>query len=243
MLVLRSLIFNTVFYLNLVIWLIVALPCFLLPRRVLYRMGAAWARCNIRLMRVIVGTKVEFRGIEHIPEGGLLVAAKHQSFWETFALLPLFADAAFVLKKELTWIPLFGWYALKTKMVPVDRDGGISAVKAMTAKAREAVDAGRQLVIFPEGTRRAPGAPPDYKSGTGHLYRRLNKPCLPIALNSGLFWPRRQFMRYPGTIIVEILPPIPPGLSQNEFSEKLQGAIEHASDRLCSEGLKSREVA
>lgn len=239
MLVLRSFLFNALFYVNMVAWLIAALPCFVMPRRVLYWVVAAWARFNVWLMRIVVGTKVEFRGLENLHQGGVLVASKHQSFWETFALLPLFDDAAFILKKELTSIPLFGWYAMKARMIPIDRDGSISAVKQMTAKAKTAVEAGRQLVIFPEGTRRAPGAEPDYKPGANHLYRRLGKPCIPIALNSGLFWPRRRFMRYPGTIVVEILPEIPPGLKQDEFSERLQDVIETASDRLWREGLQS----
>lgn len=232
MLALRSLLFNILFYTNIVVWQVALVPAFLMPRAFLNRCFQLWALSNMWLMRVTVGTRVEFRGTENIPKGGLLVASKHQSFWETFALLPYFDDAAFVLKRELSWIPFFGWYAMKARMVPVDRGGSITAIKAMSKKAREATDEGRQLIIFPEGTRRAPGAAPDYKQGVIHLYRRLGKPCLPVALNSGLFWPRRRFMRYPGTIIVEFLPPIPPGLAQKEFSERLQNAIESASNRL-----------
>lgn len=239
MLVLRSVVFNVLFYINIVLWLVAAIPCFALPRRYLQALIVAWARCNMVLMRAVVGTRVEFRGLENIPPGGLLVAAKHQSFWETFALLPLFDDAAYVLKKELTYIPFFGWLTLKARMVPIDRNGNISAVKSMMAKAKTLIDGGRQLVIFPEGTRRAPGAEPDYKAGTVALYRRLGAPCLPVALNSGLFWPRRRFLRYPGTLVVEVLPVIPAGLKADEFSKTLQGSIETASNRLWQEGLKS----
>ncbi len=241
MLIFRSLLFNILFYLGILICLIVALPCFVLPRRAICRVIATWARVNMMMMRVVVGTRVEFRGREHLPEGGLLVASKHQSFWETFALLPLFSDGVYVLKKELTRIPFFGWYALKAGMIPIDRSGTVSAIKEMMVKGKAAGDAGRQVIIFPEGTRRAPGAEPDYKAGTAYLYRRLGKPCLPVALNSGVFWPRRKFLRYPGTIIVEFLPPIPAGLKPEEFSNAMQEAIETASTRLWHEGMRERD--
>lgn len=242
MLALRSLLFNILFYINLVLWQIALVPTFLMPRVALNRCFQLWARSNMWLMRITVGTRVEVRGLENIPKGGLLVASKHQSFWETFALLPYFDDAAFVLKRELSWIPFFGWYAMKARMVPIDRGGSITTIKAMSKRARETTDEGRQLIIFPEGTRRAPGAEPDYKQGVIHLYRRLGQPCLPVALNSGHFWPRRRFMRYPGTIIVEFLPPIPPGLPSKEFSGRLQDAIETASDclRLEAEGSETK---
>ena len=165
-------------------------------------------------MRVVCGIKVEYRGLEKIPPGALLVASKHQSLWETFALLPLFSDPAFILKRELQWIPFFGWYAWKAGMIPVDRGRRAQALADMTERARASSARGRQIVIFPEGTRRAPGAEPSYKFGIVHLYGETGIACLPIALNSGLFWPRRSFLRYPGTIVAEVLDPIAPGLEQ-----------------------------
>jgi len=242
MLALRSLLFNILFYANILLWQIALIPTFFMPRRVLNRCLQSWARSNMWLMRMVVGTRVEFRGIENIPKGGLLVASKHQSFWETFALLPYFDDPAFVLKREPNWIPLFGWYSLKARMVPVDRGGSITAIKAMSKKARETTDQGRQLIIFPEGTRRAPGAEPNYKQGVIHLYRRLGQPCLPVALNSGQFWPRRRFMRYPGTIIVEFLPPIPPGLPPKVFFGRLQENVETASNKLMEEANRNARI-
>jgi 1-acyl-sn-glycerol-3-phosphate acyltransferase len=165
------------------------------------------------------------------------VACKHQSLWETFALVPLFEDPTYILKRELTWIPLFGWYVWKADMVPINRRGGALALVEMNARAKKAVDDGRQILIFPEGTRRPAGAPPAYKFGVAHLYASLGVPCVPVALNSGLFWPRRQFTRRPGTIVVEILEPIAPGLPRDAFFHQMQDQIETASRRLSLEGL------
>jgi 1-acyl-sn-glycerol-3-phosphate acyltransferase len=236
MLAVRSLLFNAAFYANLILWMLACIPTLVLPRMALMRMAQAWARSNLLLLRALAGTKVEFRGREHISPGGLLVAAKHQSLWETFALATLFDDPTFVLKRELTWIPLFGWFLWKADMVPVDRRAGSNALRDMNRRARAEVEHGRQLLIFPEGTRRPPGAPPAYKYGIAHLYDTLGVPCLPVALNSGLFWPRRRFIRRPGTIVVEVLEPIPPGLPRDEFFRTLTQQIEAASNRLLAEG-------
>jgi 1-acyl-sn-glycerol-3-phosphate acyltransferase len=200
-----------------------------------------WARTNIWLLRALCGIKVEFRGLAKRPAGALLVASKHQSFWETFALMLVFPDPAYILKRELIFIPFFGWYAWKARMIPVDRGKGSQALAAMTDYARVELARGRQIVIFPEGTRRAPGAEPRYKYGVVHLYAETGVPCVPVALNSGVFWPRRSFRRLPGTIRVEILDPIMPGLDKQVFFERLQQSIETATARLVAEG--ERELA
>lgn len=238
MLILRSLLFNVLFYLHLFVWLVfAALPALLLPPRYLLRVAVGWARCSLWLMRVTTGTRYEITGHEHIPPDGLMVAAKHQSFWETFVLATMFPDPVFILKRELTWIPLFGWALTKLRMIPVDRGGRARALSQVTRRAKvELVEKGRQLLIFPEGTRRPPGAPPAYKFGVAHLYAELGVPCLPVALNSGLYWPRRKFLRRPGTIRVEILPPIMPGMDKVAFQSLLQDRIETASDRLLAKG-------
>jgi 1-acyl-sn-glycerol-3-phosphate acyltransferase len=238
MLVFRSLLFNAAFYVNLVIWLVLLLPAMLVPRRVFMSGAKLWARSSLWLLRVLAGTKIEVRGKEKIPQGGLLVASKHQSLWETFALLPLFDDPAFILKRELMWIPFFGWYTWKGGSVPVNRKAGSQALLQMTARAREEAKRGRQILIFPEGTRRPAGAPPAYKFGVAHLYQNLGVACVPVALNSGLYWPRRRFIRRPGTIRVEILDPIPPGLARDVFFNQMQEGIEAASDRLLAEGCR-----
>jgi 1-acyl-sn-glycerol-3-phosphate acyltransferase len=233
---LRSLVFNVLFYLVLVFWIIVALPTFAMPIRALFTVAGWWAQSSLFLMRVICNIRVEFRGIEKIPRGPLLVASKHQSFWETFALLQFFERPIFILKRQLTWIPVFGQFLIKASMIAIDRTAGAKALLGMTRRARAAVRGGCQLVIFPEGTRTAPGAPPAYKTGIAQLYATCGVPCLPIALNSGLFWPRRTFMRYPGTLVVEFLDPLPPGLPRDEFLARVTSLIEEATGRLVAAG-------
>jgi 1-acyl-sn-glycerol-3-phosphate acyltransferase len=235
-----SILFNALFYLNLVTLLFVALVTLAMPRRAVLKMAELWGRISVWLLRVICGTRFEVRGLERLPDGifkgPLIIAAKHQSTFETFALLRWFEDFTFIVKRELMWLPIFGWCMWKGRMVPVDRGGGSQALAAMTARAKEEIRSGRQLVIFPEGTRRAPGAEPSYKFGVAHLYSNIGVPCVPVALNSGLFWPRRAFLRYPGTIIVEFLDPIPPGLPMDEFFRRLRDDIETATARLVAEG-------
>jgi len=175
---------------------------------------------------------VEYRGLEKIPDGPLIVASKHQSTWETFALLQFFDQPLYILKRELRWIPLFGWYLIKSNMIGVDRGAGGRALIETMRRAGEAVRRGRQLIIFPEGTRTPVDAPPNYKSGVGLIYADSKVACLPVALNSGLFWPRRTFMRYPGTLVVEFLDPLPPGLPRQEFNARISTVIEDATNRL-----------
>ncbi|MBU6462403.1 MAG: 1-acyl-sn-glycerol-3-phosphate acyltransferase [Bradyrhizobium sp.] len=229
---LRSLVYNLLFYLLLVCWILIAIPTFLMPARALLNVGKYWARSSIWLMRVVCNTRVEYRGLEKIPSGPLIVASKHQSMWETFALLQFFEQPLFIVKRELMWLPFFGWYLQKLNMVEVDRTAGARALFAMARRAGEAVRRGRQLVIFPEGTRRPVDAPPDYKSGIAQIYVDCGVPCLPVALNSGLFWPRRTFMRYPGTLVVEFLDPLPPGLARREFIARVSTLIEDATGPL-----------
>lgn len=223
---LRSALFNAAFYLNLVLFMLIFSPLFLAPRRAAMWALKVWSGTSIRLLEIIAGTRLEVRGREHIPKGAALIAAKHQSLFETFALLALLDDPAIVLKRELMHIPLFGWFARKFEMIAVDRGARATALRRLIAKTRQAIAEGRQVLIFPEGTRRAPGAPPAYKPGAVALYMNLGVPCVPVALNSGLFWPRRKFMRYPGTIIFEFLPAIPSGLPREAFAQALEAAIE-----------------
>jgi 1-acyl-sn-glycerol-3-phosphate acyltransferase len=234
---LRSVIFNALYYANLTVHMIVALPTLLLPYPALRVFIRSYAMTSLWLLRVICGTKVEWRGAEKIPKTPCIVACKHQSAWETFALYAVLDDPIYILKRELMWIPLFGWYMRKAGLIPIDRSAGMAALARMTARARSAL-AGRltrQLIIFPEGTRRPPGAEPAYKPGVVYLYSKADVPCVPIALNSGLYWPRRSIRRLPGTILVEILDPILPGLDKETFSARLRNGIEEASARLLRE--------
>jgi 1-acyl-sn-glycerol-3-phosphate acyltransferase len=232
---LRSTIFNIVFYVNLVVLLLAALPTLLMPSRAVLWFAKTWGRTSLWWLRVICNLRVEYRGLDKIPPGGVLVASKHQSIWETFALVPLFDHPSFIIKRELMWIPFFGWYTWKGDMVPIDRGARIKTIPAMIESGRAVLRRGRQIVIFPEGTRRAAGAEPAYKFGVARLYTELNVPCVPIALNSGLFWPRRKSIRYPGTVVIEVLDPIPPGLDAPVFQERLQTEIETATERLIAE--------
>jgi 1-acyl-sn-glycerol-3-phosphate acyltransferase len=232
----RSIAFNVLFYLNTLIYLIVALPTFFLPYRAIIAVARSWGRTNLALLRIVAGIKLDVRGAEKIPHGPLLVASKHQSAWETFALIPLFDNPVFIVKRELQWIPIFGWLMIKGRMVPIDRSAGSQALVAMTERARIELADNRQLIIFPEGTRRPAGAEPRYKQGVAHLYAEEGVPCVPVALNSGLFWPRRSLRRIPGTVVIEILDPIEPGLDKGIFFERLKDAIETATARLIEQG-------
>ncbi len=235
---LRSIVFNIAFYVNLVLFLVLGSVFFITPRKWSIRALQVWARSSLWLLRVICNTHIEVRGIHYIPKGAILVAGKHQSFWETFAILPYLDDPCVVLKRELAWIPFFGWFIFKFRMIAVERSAGSAALRKLMARGHEELVAGRQIVIMPEGTRQAPDAAPDYKPGAAALYGTLGCDCLPFALNSGLFWPRRKFLRLPGTIILEFLPPIPAGLPRKAFQERLQSDIETATARLVAEGRR-----
>jgi len=239
----RSLLFNALFYLNVIVHMIVALPTFALPYRFLRPFIRSYSHTSLWLLRVVCGTKVEWRGTAKIPQGACIVACKHQSLWETFSLYAILDDPAYVLKRELMWIPLFGWYMARAGLIPIDRGAGVAALSRMTARARAALGRGRQVVIFPEGTRRAPGAAPTYKPGVAHLYSKAGVTCVPLALDSGLFWPRRSLLRFPGTVLVEVLDPIAPGLDSRAFLARLQTVLEDATARLVQESRAGRAVS
>jgi 1-acyl-sn-glycerol-3-phosphate acyltransferase len=238
----RSLLFNLLFYVTTALYVVLGSPLLFAPRSWAMAALANHAHFELFLLRHIVGLKLEVRGHDKLPRTACLVASKHQSAWETFALIPLFRDPALLMKRELFWIPFHGWFSKKFEMIPVDRDKGPAALRAMLRETRKRVVDGREIIIFPEGTRRPPGAPPDYKTGVVLLYEALGIPCVPVALNSGLFWPRRSLLRRPGTIVVEFLDPIPPGLPKSEFLSRLIESIETASNRLLAE-VKAKEPA
>ncbi|MEZ5925647.1 MAG: lysophospholipid acyltransferase family protein [Hyphomicrobiaceae bacterium] len=240
MIALRSTLFNLAFYIVTALFLVIGSPLLFGPRAWAMAGLKAHARASLLLLRWIAGIRMEVRGRERIPRGAALVASKHQSAWDTFALVPLFADPALVMKVELLKIPFYGWFSRKFEMIFVARDKRGSALKQMLRDAKARRDQGRQILIFPEGNRRAPGAEPDYKPGVMALYDGLGLPCVPMALNSGLYWPRRSFWRYPGTIVVEVLEPIPAGLPRKEFLGRLETEIETATARLAGEGPPSR---
>ena len=187
------------------------------------------------LLQAIAGTELEVRGRENLPAGAALIASKHQSAWDTFGLIPLLHDPALVMKAELGRIPLYGWFSRKFGMILIPREKRAAALKQLLRDAKGRAADGRHILIFPEGSRQAPGAPPDYKSGVAALYGALDVPCVPVALNTGVFWPRRSFVRLPGRMIVEFLPPIPADLPRQLFMQILQDRIETATARLVAE--------
>jgi 1-acyl-sn-glycerol-3-phosphate acyltransferase len=229
---LRSAIFFLWFALVSAVICIAFLPALILPRKITVWMSRRWSALNFWGLRVIAGVAYEVRGTR--PANGVLVAAKHMSMWDTLALYLVLDDPAVVLKRGLQFIPFYGWYITKAGSIAIDRSGRGSAMRKMIAAAKRALGKRRSILIFPEGTRKKPGAPPDYKPGVAALYSQLGVACVPAALNSGLFW--TGFIKRPGRIVLEFLEPIPPGLRSREFMKVLEERIETASNALIAEG-------
>lgn len=229
------------FYISNAIQMVFWTPVFfIIPRQLGWRIVRLWAKSHLLLQHWIIGSVYEFRGTENIPANRpFIVASKHQSTWETYTQLLFLDDPSYVLKRELMFIPLFGWYAAKMNVVPVNRGKRSVALASMTQEAARQYNDGRKIIIYPEGTRTKAGAKPHYKYGVTHLYSELDATILPIALNSGLFWPRKSARIYPGTIVMEFLPPIEPGMTKTQFSAELENRIESASSALIDEALNS----
>jgi len=227
----RSLLFTAYFYLLSTASVLGAVPTALFgPRRALIGWMAFWNRATLAGLAAICGVRVEIRGREHLPTGGALIAGKHQCMLDAFAPFSYLPDPTLVMKKELMWIPFMGWYSTLSGMIVIDRGGHSTALRKM-------MDDGRQLVIFPEGHRQDPGAPPDYKPGIAALYRDLAIPCIPVATNSGVHWPAHGFLRKPGVVVYEYLEPIPAGLKRAAFMAELERRIETASNALLAAGI------
>jgi 1-acyl-sn-glycerol-3-phosphate acyltransferase len=237
MLAFRSIVFNFLFYLNLAVLMVIGLPTMLGGRRAVFALARLWGSISVWLLDRICGLRLEYRGLDNIPSGGVLIAVKHQSFLETFALLKYAPDFAIILKRQLTFIPFFGLYLVVSKQIAIDRSRGRQALQQIVVATKPVLAAGRQVFIYPEGTRRPPGAPPKYKHGVAALYAETGAPCLPVAVNTGLFWRRRTFLRRPGVAVIEYLPPIKPGLDRAAFIDRLQDTIEAACASLNSEAI------
>lgn len=232
----RSTIFNIAFYGWTIFLLFCFIPLILMPPQPMREGVRLWGVGTRFLLRVLLNIHIEERGRENIPPEPCIIACKHQSAWETSFACLIRPSVAVVLKAELGRLPLFGYYTRKTGMISVDRAKGASAMRKMLRMARAALAEGRSIFIFPEGTRTAVDSQQPYKTGVALLYQDLNAPILPVALNSGLVWPRNSYKKYPGTIIVEYLPPIPPGRDAKQVLVDLQTMIDGASDRLVAEG-------
>ena len=235
-LVLRSLAFNVLFNGWTVFLLVAGLPLFLLPPPVATRFVVFWIDSSFWLLRTLCRLDYRIEGREHLPAGPVLIAAKHQSMWDTMILFARLRRPAYVVKRELGWIPIFGWFLRQQGMILIDRRAGAGAMRRLLDGAVATVAAGRSVIIFPEGTRTPPGRQAPYRAGIAGLYERLAVPVVPVALNSGLYWGRRAFLKRPGTIRLAFLPPIPPGLPRRDFLGRLAADIEDESLRLYAEG-------
>lgn len=221
---------------------IIALPTLLMPRAAVLWFIRLYARSVVLGLRLICGIRVEFRGRQHVPGGPVLIAGKHQAMLDVFLPFLVFKDPVLVMKRELLWYPGLGWYALKTRMLAIDRDGGVKTMKQMLAAAEKRVnEEGRQMLIYPEGTRALPGAAPDYKpAGTRAFYKTLGVPLVPFATNSGLCWPAHGMIRRPGHVVYEVLPPLPRDMNPKAMLTELETRLETASEKLLEEGLAAQ---
>ncbi len=236
MIFLRSLTFNICFFLWCVIYFIPCLVLMVFPQRYMLIAGHYWAVDIFWMLKVICGTTYEIRGTENLPKNeGFLLVSKHQSAWETIALMAFLDNPCFILKKELLMIPFFGWYLWKGGVVAINRKAGTKALRQMIKETKEPLDKGRPVVIFPEGTRSSPRQEPSYQTGIVALYNGLNVSVCPAALNSGMFWGKDAFVKKPGNIVLEYLPVIPAGVNKKTFMKTLQDTIEDASNRLMDE--------
>ena len=239
---LRSLAFQTAFY-AWTVWLgLLTLPVLLLPRPAVLGVARLWIDGTFWLLSNVAGLTYEVRGGAHRADGPAIYALKHQSAWDTLVLLRLFRDPAIVIKGQLVWMPIVGWYLVRLGMISIDRRAGARTLRRMVRIAGERLAAGRDIVVFPEGTRTAPGERPPYRPGIAALYAGLDVPVVPVALNSGLYWARREFAKRPGRIVVSVLPAVAPGLERKRFMDRLRDRIETQTARLYeeaeSEGLR-----
>lgn len=235
MIFLRSFVYAIWFYLTIVV---VGLACMgpsLASRGAAMSAIRFWVGLQRLALRFVCGIKTEFRGMEHMPREACIIAMKHQSTYDTMAPFLFIRDPVFILKKELLKAPIFNVYASRVG-VPIDRGGGLRTMKAMLAAAKLATGAGRQIVIFPEGTRQLVDAPANLKPGVVAMYNELGLPVVPVALNTGLCWKGAGFIRRPGHVVFEVLKPIPPGMERRAFMQRLKDALDPATARLVAEG-------
>lgn len=231
----RSLLFNAVFYAWTAFLCVALIWTIVLPRR--------WVTWELRtylatvafLERTLLGLDYRVLDREKVPAGAFILAAKHQSTWETFKLHGLFGEPVIVVKRELMRIPIWGWFLKRAFAISIDRAAHARAVRDIVEQARPHIEAGRPIVIFPQGTRTAPGDYRPYQIGVFALYKTLKLPVVPMALNSGVFWPRHSFIKSPGTITIRFLDPIPPGLDRKAFMTRLEDTLEGASEALALE--------
>ncbi len=230
----RSLIYNILFFGLTCPLLIIFSPTLLLSPKIANFISSTWCWLNIWFLKPVCNLKYKVVGFENIPDYPVLFAAKHQSTWETLALIFILKGPVFILKIELLNIPFFGGFLKKADMIAVDRKAGGSMLRLIVEAAKDRIGKGRSIIIFPEGRRTKPGEHLKYQRGIASLYEHLNVPVIPVALNSGLFWPRKSFLKKPGVVTVQFLPPILPGMDRDQFMTLLEDTIEKASAKLAN---------
>lgn len=235
MLAFRSLLFNAAFFGGGLLFALALVPCLVLPRGAMQWGLKAWASGTMWALRHIAGLTWEVKGQENLPDRPCIFACKHQSAWETGIFYLLINDPSYILKKELLSIPFFGWYIARSGAIAIDRKAGAKALKHMITETKACLERGQNVVIFPEGTRAAPGKPGTYHPGIAALYKGVDAPVIPVALNSGLFWQRRSFLKRPGRITLEFLPPVEQGQDRRAFMADLQARMEEATNRLIAD--------
>ncbi len=233
MIMARSLLYHTLYGVWAFLMSFAFLPSLILPFWASDFIARFWTRSVYWLLRVICRLTYRVEGMEFLPTEPVIVASKHQSAWDTLFFPYKLDKSAIILKRELFWLPFFGWYAKKYGAIGIDRRGGASAIRQMIKDSRKPLSTGRSIIIFPEGTRTAPGEKGFYHSGVAALYNQLKLPVVPVALNSGIYWPRRKLIRRPGVITLRFLPPIPPGLPRDQFMIRLEADIETAQKEIC----------
>lgn len=240
---LRSFAFAVLALLFTALMIVAMLPGLALPRHHFQRLAAFWCRGLLVLLRMCCGLRWRLLGGGNLPQGPAIIAAKHQSAWDTLVFHVLLGDPVYVLKRELTRVPLFGWYLRKAGNIAIDRSAGLRAIRTMLPAVDRALAEGSQVIVFPEGTRTAPGEHAPYQPGIAALYGRADAPVVPVALNSGRFWGRRHLRKRAGTITLEVLPAMPAGLSRSAFLAELQQRIETATSRLSAQADPAAAVS
>ena len=233
MIMVRSLLYHALYGVWAFLMSFAFLPSLILPFWASDFIARFWTRSVYWLLRVTCGLTYRVEGMDFLPAGPVIVASKHQSAWDTLFFPYKLDKSAIILKRELFWLPFFGWYAKKYGAIGINRRGGASAIRQMIKDSKKPLSMGRSIIIFPEGTRTAPGEKGFYHSGVAALYSQLKLPVVPVALNSGLYWPRRKLIRRPGVITLRFLPPISPGLPREQFMGRLEEDIESAQKEIC----------
>ncbi len=237
----RAYLFSCIFIIWSITICVIASPLLLLPfKNIILKVPQFWAKSSMFMLRTIVGLKYELRGVENIPNQPCIIACKHQSAFETCVFHEVFPKTAYIFKKSLGLIPFVGWFMFRSGSISVDRGSGSIAMRSILNGTQKRINEGFNVVIFPEGTRTTVGQKTTYNPGVSFLYDKLpDVPVVPVAINSGLFWPRYSFLKLSGNIIIEFLPPIEKGLNKREFITKLADTIEAKTAEIVKEGKNS----